>query len=68
MSSIPGQATAYMVGKLKIEELREKARDAARRPVRRSRRIHDMVLQGGPVPLDMLEQRVDDWIASVRAS
>ncbi|MBA3512515.1 DUF885 family protein [Sphingomonas sp.] len=63
----PGQATAYMVGKLKIEELRARAKQAlgARYD---DRGFHDTVLLAGSMPLDMLEKRVDEWIARVRAS
>ena len=61
----PGQATAYMVGKLKIEELRAKAK-AELGAKFDDRAFHDTVLLPGPMPLDMLEERVDAWIASER--
>lgn len=63
----PGQATAYMVGKLKIEELRAKAK-AELGAKYDDRGFHDTILLSGSMPLGMLEQRVDAWIAKVKAS
>ena len=62
----PGQATAYMIGKLKIMELREKARGelGARFDIRE---FHDIILTNGPVPLSILEENVGQWIAASRA-
>ncbi len=62
----PGQATAYMVGKLKIEELRARAKQALGDRYD-DRGFHDTVLLAGSMPLDMLEKRVDDWIARQRS-
>ncbi|GAA4008104.1 DUF885 domain-containing protein [Sphingomonas swuensis] len=62
----PGQATAYMIGKLKIEELRAKAK-AALGPKYDDRQFHDTVLLAGSMPLSMLETRVDEWIARTKA-
>jgi uncharacterized protein (DUF885 family) len=62
----PGQATAYMVGRLKISELRDRAQKALgdRFDIRD---FHNVVLKTGAVPLDILEENVDAWIASVKA-
>jgi uncharacterized protein (DUF885 family) len=59
----PGQATAYMVGRLKISELRDKAQKALGKKFD-IRGFHDTVLKSGPVPLDVLEEQVDGWIAA----
>ena len=61
----PGQATAYMVGKLKIEELRRKA-EAQLGDRFDIRGFHDTILLSGAMPLDMLETNIDAWIASRR--
>ena len=63
----PGQATAYKIGMLKIQELRRKA-EAALGPRFDLRAFHDSVLGGGSLPLTMLEQRIDRWIAATQES
>lgn len=61
----PGQACSYMIGQLKIVELREKARKALGDKFS-LREYHDVVLDTGTVPLEILERQVDAYIASAR--
>ncbi|WP_341503876.1 DUF885 domain-containing protein [Gallaecimonas sp. GXIMD4217] len=58
----PGQATAYKMGMMKILELRQKAQDALGDKFD-LRDFHDVVLKNGAVPLDVLEDFIDQYIA-----
>ncbi len=60
---MPGQATAYMIGKLKILELREEARAQLGEGFD-LRGFHDEVLKDGPVPLSILDAKIDGWVDS----
>ncbi len=64
--AMPGQATAYMIGKLRIVELREMARQALgdRFDIRA---FHDVVLGSGAIPLDQLEVHVQRLVQDVLA-
>lgn len=61
----PGQATAYMIGKLKIEELRRKAEDELGDDFD-IRKFHDTIIANGSVPLNILEELVDEYIVSAK--
>jgi uncharacterized protein (DUF885 family) len=63
---IPGQATAYKVGMIKLLELR----DYAQRELGDRfdiRKFHNVVLTNGSVPLDILEELIRDYVASEKA-
>jgi uncharacterized protein (DUF885 family) len=62
-TSDPGQALAYMIGKLKIDALRDRAKQklGAKFDIRR---FHNMLLDQGALPLDVLETVADEWIAA----
>lgn len=58
----PAQALSYKLGQLKIRELRERAKKELG-PKFDIRKFHDEMLNGGTLPLDLLEVRTDKWIA-----
>ena len=64
-SAIPGQALAYKIGQLKIVELRKRAEQVLGKKFE-VRAFHDEVLKDGAVPLEVLEQKIDRWIAATR--
>jgi len=64
--SNPGQALAYKIGQMKIEELRARAEKALGAKFD-LRRFHDAVLGQGSVPMDALEAQIDAWIAAEKA-
>ena len=62
----PGQALAYKIGELKIRELRTQAEKALGTRFK-IRDFHDMILESGAVPLDVLETKARAWIAAEKA-
>ena len=64
--TLPGQATGYKIGMLKIMELRQQA-EAALGPKFDIKGFHDLLIASGSQPLPILERRVNDWIAAQKA-
>jgi uncharacterized protein (DUF885 family) len=64
-AAIPGQALAYKIGQLKLIELRKRAEKAMGKKFD-VRAFHDEVLKDGAIPLDVLEKKIDRWIAATR--
>jgi uncharacterized protein (DUF885 family) len=64
---MPGQATAYKIGMIKIQQLRAKA-EAELGDKFDIRGFHDTVLGGGALPLELLERKVDAWIETQKAA
>jgi uncharacterized protein (DUF885 family) len=65
--SWPSQALAYKVGQLKILELRDRAKTALGDKFD-LRAFHDQVLDAGALPLDVLSDRIDSWIAAQKSA
>lgn len=64
--TLPGQATGYKIGMLKIMELRRKA-EATLGPKFDIKGFHDLLIASGSQPLSILERRVNDWIVRTGA-
>lgn len=64
---MPSQATAYKIGMIKILELREAAK-AKLGDKFDIRQFHTLLLKNGPLPLDVLEEQINFWVAEVQGS
>lgn len=60
---MPGQATSYKIGSMEIERLRKKSKKALGKKFSLAQ-FHQVILGQGALPLDLLEQQVDQWIES----
>ena len=60
---MPGQATAYKIGMIRILELRQQAKDRLGEDFD-IREFHDVLLRNGPVPLPVLGELVEAWVAN----
>jgi uncharacterized protein (DUF885 family) len=65
LAADPGQGVAYFVGQQKIAALRARA-EKELGPRFDVRQFHDEILRNGPLPFDVIEAQVDDWIAARR--
>jgi uncharacterized protein (DUF885 family) len=66
-AAIPGQALAYKIGQMRITELRHRAQ-AALGPRFDIKAFHRAILEDGALPLDVLDDKIDRWIAAQQAS
>jgi uncharacterized protein (DUF885 family) len=64
--SWPAQALSYKLGQLKIRELRDRAQKQLG-PMFDLRKFHDEILDGGALPLDLLDERTNKWIAEQKS-
>lgn len=60
--AVPGQATAYMLGSLEIARLRAEVQEALGERFD-IREFHDRILEDGSVPLSMLREKIERWVA-----
>ncbi len=65
--TLPGQATGYKIGMLKLQELRDRARTALGDKFSYPA-FHDQILGGGALPLPVLERKIDRWIEAQKAA
>jgi uncharacterized protein (DUF885 family) len=63
--SYPGQALSYKIGQMKFLELRKRAQDQLGDKFD-IRAFHDEMLNGGALPLDVLDARTNSWISAVK--
>jgi len=63
--ALPGQACAYKIGEIELLRLRAQARQALGSRFS-MKEFHNAVLRTGSVPLDVLGQAIDDWMAAVK--
>lgn len=64
--AIPGQALSYKVGQLKILALRDRAQKALGDKFD-LKAFHDQILTSGSLPMAVMEQKIDRWIADYQA-
>lgn len=65
LANVPGQGVAYFAGQQRIAAMRARA-EKALGPRFDVRQFHDEILRNGPLPFDVIEAQIDDWIAARR--